>query len=284
MTAVFSRDCVIKPDNVKPWSWLERQRWRYRLTARKPAPSSKVMKPVFSDTHWTLMFIYLPSSELGEAQRYALRQLKALGRRLMIVCAAPKPCNVPEELLEMADALYWKGLGGFDFSGYAIGLHGVAANSPGADVLVMNDSTFGPFGNLSCLIDRAPWDLTGFIASSELERHFQSFAFHIRNVTPARMRCLRSIFPQSYSYDDIMPVVLCFETRFARVASRSMSVGCLWYGPNDGQDPAIAHGLALLDQGFPFLKRGLLSKHRGRQDEEIVRAALVDRGLSATVM
>jgi hypothetical protein len=95
---------------------------------------------------------------------------------------------------------------------------------------------------------------------------------------------LGSIFPLAYAYDDLLSVTLCFETRLARVASQSMSVGCLWLGPDDGEDPSLSHALALLDQGFPFLKRSLLGKHRGKQDERRVRDALLVRGFSATVV
>lgn len=283
MTVEFARNRALKPTRVLPWSWLERQRWRYRLTAREAMPTSRMLKPVFPDARWTLVFIYLPSGRLGEAQRFMLARLKALDQRLLVVCAAPEPGDVSAELLDVADALYWKGLRGFDFSGYAIGLHAIAAGSPHADALVLNDSTFGPFGDMAPLLEQARWDLTGFSGSCQVEAHFQSFAFLMRDVTPARMRHLRSVFPMSYSYNDIMPVVMCFETRFARVASRRMSVGCLWQGPDDGHDPSIAHALALLEQGFPFLKRGLLGKHRGRQDERSIRDILVNQGLSRTV-
>lgn len=284
MTLEFARSRAITPTQVLPFSWLDRQRWRYRLTAREAMPLSRMLKPVFPHARWTLVFIYLPSGGLGEAQRFMLARLKALDRRLLVVCAAPEPGDVPAELLNMADALHWKGLPGFDFSGYAVGLHAIAAESPHADVFVLNDSTFGPFGDLAPLLEQARWDLTGFCGSYQFEAHFQSFAFLMRDVTPARMRHLRSVFPMSYSYNDIMPVVMCFETRFARVASRCMSVGCLWQGPDDGQDPSIAHALALLEQGFPFLKRGLLGKHQGKQDEGRVRDALMSRGLSSTVI
>ncbi len=283
MTVEFKRNCAIVPTLVLPLSWLDRQRWRYRLTAREAMPPYQVLKPVFPDGRWTLAFIYLPSGGLGEAQRFMLARLKALNRRLLVVCAAPEPGHVPAELLDMADALCWKGLRGYDFSGYSIGLHAIAAGSPGADVFVLNDSTFGPFGDLEPLLEQARWDLTGFLGSYQFEAHFQSFAFLLRNVTPVRLRHLRRIFPMSYSYNEVMPVVMCIETQFGRIASRHMSVGCLWFGPDDGQDPSIMHALALLEQGFPFLKRRLLGHHRGKQDEGKVRAALMDRGLSATI-
>ncbi len=280
-SAGFARDRSFIPTRMLPWSRWEVKRLRARLLKRAAMPPSGVIKPVYPAARWTLVFIYLPSGPLGAAQRFMLDRLRTLDRRLLIVCAAPGPDQVPVELRDVADALYWKGLPGFDFSGFAIGLHAIAALSPGADVFVLNDSTFGPFGDLAGLLERGVWDLTGLLGSDQVEAHFQSFAFLLRDVTPARMQHLRSIFPQSYSYNDIMPVVQCFETRFARVAAQHMSVGCLWYGPNDGLDPAIAHGLDLLEQGFPFLKRGLLGKHRGRQDVDSIHAALLARGFPA---
>ena len=101
MTVTFARNCAITPSKIRPWSWLERQRWGYWLKAREAAPPSQVLKPVFPDARWTLVFIYLPSGELGEAQRFTLAQLKALDRRLLVVCAAPGPGDVPAELLDM---------------------------------------------------------------------------------------------------------------------------------------------------------------------------------------
>lgn len=280
----FETNYTFTPTRVLPFSWLERERLRYRFKARQAMPRSQMLKPVFPGARWTLCFIYLPSGGLAEAQRLLLSRIKAMNRHLLIVCAAPEPNSIPAELVGMADALYWKALNGFDFSAYAVGLHAIADASPGAEVFVLNDSNFGPFYDLTPLLDAATWDLTGFSGSYQFERHVQSFAFLIRDVTRARMRHLRSIFPASFSYNDIMPVVMCFETRFARVASRCMTVGSFWFGPNDGKDPSIAHALALLDQGYPFLKRGLLGKHRGMQDEHKIRDVLVSGGFSASVL
>lgn len=243
-------------------------------------PVSRMIKPVFSSPVWTLFFVYLPTGELNQTQRFTLCQLKKLNRSLLIVCAAPEPSQIPVELRDQADALYWKGMGGYDFSGYAIGLHAIAARSPGADVFVLNDSVFGPFGDLSPWLDRARWDLTGFTGSIQVENHIQSYAFMIRNVTKECLHHLRSIFPTSFSYNDIMPVVTCFETRLARVASKRMTVGSFWFGL-DGQDPSIIHAFTLLDQGYPFLKKALLGKHRDKHDEQKVRDALAARGLPA---
>lgn len=243
-------------------------------------PRSQVLKPVLPCARWTLVFLYLPSGKLAEAQRFILRKLRRLDRPLLIVCASPDQGSIPDEVSSIADALIWKELQGFDFSGYSIGLHAIASASPGADTFVLNDSLFGPFHDLAPWIDHPPWDLTGFTGSYHIEKHIQSYAFVLRGVTQRRMHGLRSIFPSSFSYNEITPVILCFETRFARVAARQMTVGAYWFGSADEQDPSIVEALVLLQQGFPFLKRALLGKHRARQDSEKVREALTARGLS----
>jgi hypothetical protein len=225
-----------------------------------------------------MLFIYLPDGQLKPAHRFTLERLRVLDRSLMIVCATPRPEDVPPEVLATADAVFWKGLDGFDFSAYAIGLNAIVDGSSRADVFVLNDSVLGPFGDLASLLDRAPWELTGFTASPQFENHIQSYAFLFRDLTRQRLRRLREIFSMAFCYDEITTVVACMETCFARVASRSMTVGAYWHGPDDGTDPTVEHGLQLLSQGYPFMKRSLLGKHHDRVDEALVTKALVDLG------
>jgi len=277
---------AVAPTLVRDWDfkpsraplWYERERLTSALRLRHAPPKSEMLKPVSASPRWSLYFVYLPDGVLGEPHQFTLDQLRKLDRKLMVVCAAPTSADIPPALIEAADAIYWKGLDGFDFSAYAIGLSAIAAGSPGAQVLVLNDSVFGPFGDIAPLIERARWDLTGFTASLQFESHIQSYAFLIRDLTAVRLRALRSIFPVSFAYNELWPVVACFETRLARVASRRMTVGAFWLGPDDGSDPTVSHALELLDQGFPFVKKSLVGKHRSKQDEAKVRDALAQRG------
>ena len=50
-------------------------------------------------------------------------------------------------------------------------------------------------------------------------------------------------------------MITCQESRMARVASRSMSVGAYWY-LEDG-DPTQTAPFELIDAGYPFFKRSL---------------------------
>jgi len=228
---------------------------------RVPAPASRTLTPIAPASRWIVYFMYLPSSKLTLAHRFTLERLRAADARLAIICATPGG-DVPAELHRRADALYWKGMAGFDFSAYALALHEVAERSPGADMLVLNDSVFGPFVPVDSLWPAMRWDLTGFTASAELENHIQSYAFHVKNWTPERLRRLGDIFPRDIASDTYRGTVYGRETRFAARAARSMSVGSLWYADNRrAGDPSVFAALPLLNAGFPFLKRSLLTRN-----------------------
>lgn len=214
---------------------------------------------------WIAYFVYLPSGGLTAAHRFTLRRLReARDAGLMVICAAPAPAAVPAELHALADALYWKGLGGFDFSAYALAIDAVTTASVGADLLLLNDSVFGPLGPVDALWDAGSWDLTGFTAAGAGENHIQSYAFILRALDPARGAALRPVFPPGRAFDDFGTVLLHQEMRLAAVAARSMSVGAAWYAdPDLCADPSLFAALPLIEAGFPFLKRALLGKHRG---------------------
>jgi len=123
---------------------------------------------------------------------------------ILVVCSCADGRRMLADLPGPCDALLWKAMPGYDFSACTLALRHLrhlSHPSPGADVIVMNDSVFGPFTPLRPVLEISRWDLTGFTASNELTNHVQSYAFCLRGVTLARM---------------------------ARVAARAMMVGALW--------------------------------------------------------
>jgi hypothetical protein len=227
---------------------------------------------------WNGYFIYAPDGQLGTAHRYTLRALRALEGGLLVICATPHPRDVPADLARACDALYWKDLSGYDFSAYSLAMREVAVRSPGADLLLLNDSVLGPFGDLSAILAQAPWQLTGFTAWSAFENHLQSYAFLARDVTASTLHHLRSVLPSHLAFNHFQQVVNCQETRLARVAARTITVGALWFEPG-AADPSLARAVALLRDGFPFLKRSLVAgKLADRADQELVRQLLQERG------
>lgn len=254
-------------------------RIRDRLLRRGPAPAHRVLVSPHEAGEWTLYFIYAPDGALAPAHAFTLDRLRAIGRKLLVVCATPDVGSIPAELPARADALVWKAPPGFDFSAYRIGLDVLATCAPGSDVLVLNDSSFGPLSDPRPALARARWDLTGFTATPNVENHVQSYAFYLRDVTRARVAALAPVLMPAHAYDAFWPVVLNQETRFARVADRTMSVGSLYYVDTaSAPDPTLQLALPLLRAGFPFLKRSLLGKLAHLHPREEIEAALRDTG------
>lgn len=208
-----------------------------------------------------MYFAYMPDGVATPSHRFTLERIKQSDAGIFVVCALPNGYEVPKIVHEHADAIASKTLGGFDFSAYAIGLRCIAANSPGCDLFIMNDSVFGPFQSIDDDITDAKWDLTGYTAYSLIENHIQSYAFIIKNVSEKVEEALRPVMPYGYTYDRYKDVVFQQETRLARVASRHMSVGAKWYSNHRvTSEPSFFSALSLLETGFPFLKKSLLHR------------------------
>ena len=289
MTSLNSlqRDWDFRPSS--PSLLTQALRLRSRLRGWGNAPDWRALRPIVSAARWNGLFLFAPDGRLDPTQAETVRRLSALDGRLAVIVAAPDHTVCEDPAIECAQALYWKALGGFDFSAYAIFLQEVATRSPGAMLYLQNDSVLGPFSDVDRLIARMKWRTGGFLACAAMENHIQSFAFVLRDVTPAFLQTLRPVFPAHRALDDWRDVVCQQETRFARTAARGGSVGALWYSdrsraaepglaemllqrlsgrlePYDAQDPSLVEAATLLEAGFPFLKRSLFGRNAHYQD------------------
>lgn len=236
------------------------RRWWARQS-RGPAPEWKALVPATTRQRWLVYFIYLTDGQLNAGHRFTLDRLASEDAGLMVICACPQNHEVLEELRPLCDALYWKEESGWDFSAYAVALSELAHLSPGADVLVMNDSIFGPFRPLVPFMDAAPWRYTGFTANSLEENHVQSYAFVIKSIDGPLMEVLEPVMSTTWSYNAAMPVILLQETRLSRVAAAQLGVGAFWYGNNPQKpDLCLFYPKELIEAGFPFVKRSLVGK------------------------
>lgn len=255
------------------------RRWLARPTRRR-APAWKMLVPPATPGSWLLYFIYLPNGALLPQHRFTLERLAKENAQLMVVCACPSDHPVLKDLRQQCDALYWKDAGGFDFSGYAIGLSELAKRVPTSDVMVLNDSMLGPFLPLTPFIEQAPWRLTGLSASALEENHLQSFAFVVRNLNAEFLRAVEPVISTEWCYEDNGAVILLQETRLARAAGPHMTVGAYWY--TDGsryQDLCLNCPDQMLKAGFPLLKRSLFGKFSHRfQDPANMQALLRELG------
>jgi len=270
MTHVTSQSSRLIEGMEREWTFVPEPlplschaRYWWRALGARAAPRFAIVKEVAPRPLWIVYFVYSPAGQLESWHHFTLQRLKAHGIGLLVVFASPSPADVPPKLNDCADAIYWKALNGYDFSAYSIALRAIARRSPGARVLVMNDSVLGPFADLARYIDNAPWDLTGFTANDGSgQRHIQSYAFIIKDVTEARFDKLHWVFPSRFAFNTAYGAISCQELWLARVAARSMSVGSFWWGADVSvHDPSLTKAVELIEAGFPFLKRSLLTKH-----------------------
>lgn len=242
-------------------SWETRMlRW-ISTWQREPASVWQGLKPPSRQPRWFLYFLYLPDGQLTPAHRFTLQRLACEGVPLMLVCACPASHPVLKELESHCQALYWKEVRGWDFCAYALGLTALAQHSQGCDVLVMNDSVYGPFVPLLPFLEQAPWRLTGFTGNNQGENHFQSYAFIVRQLDAGFMQHLADIFDIRHRYRQQRAVVLCQECRLASRAAEQYSVGAYWFTTSvEANDLCLGWPKQLLASGFPFVKRSLLGK------------------------
>ena len=275
---------------------------RLRLHGHRIAfPATATIRAPFSALRWNCLFLFAPDASLDHDQHRILARVRALEGRLLVVVATPARDRLPDGI-EIADALIWKDLPGFDFSAYAAALVVLARHAPGTTAYVQNDSVLGPFGDLDALVARARWDLTGFLASPAIENHISSFAFVLKDVTPTRVKALRPAVTDRFGRPGFGEVVMLQETLLARTAARGMTVGSFLYlasRPKELSVPAklfqrfglmqspeidmrgdatLSFPLDLLDRGFPFLKRSLFTKFAHVVDGATLTAALRKRG------
>ncbi len=256
-------------------AWVTRRCITAWLLRSRPLPASQVIKAVRPAPRWIAYFVYLPQGQLLPQHHFTLQRLREQGLPLLIVAATPQPGDVPQTLHGAADALAWKDLPGYDFSAYRLALDLLAQQSPGADVLLFNDSVLGPFTRLAPFIDDAPWSVTGFTATAEYGNHLQSYALVLRDLRPTFMKALAPLFRFNRCLQAFEDVVLAQELQLARVLARKVSVGSHWFTP---ENATLARPFELLDQGYPFIKRALLDKHRDKQDERKVAECLARLG------
>jgi Rhamnan synthesis protein F len=167
--------------------WTPRLRRRASGTVRAPElldvrgtvpPAS----PVALYVHWD------PSGEVSAPDLAQLRHLRALGRAVVVVGNRDDGGSgaFADSLDGVADVVLQRHNVGYDFAGFRDGLLWLRpALAPDRSLLVMNNSTYGPFGSLAPLLAAATadrgdvWAVTG---SLEVEPHVQTYLmlFHPR--------------------------------------------------------------------------------------------------------
>ncbi|MDT7838927.1 hypothetical protein [Aquabacterium sp. OR-4] len=242
-------------------------------------PRHAALAPAWRSAHgWIAYVLYLPDGRLQPAHHFTLQRLRALNRPICAMASAPSPTVLDPALGMQVDALYWKALPGYDFSAYRLLLGELHRHSPDSPVLLLNDSVWGPFGDLAALLRDQPWDVTGLTASARVENHLQSYCLSFRALGGEVMQALDGLFPAGRCMRSRIEVILGQETRWSRRLAQQLSVGSRWFLADPQGDPTLDAPFELLAQGMPFIKRSLRGRYADRHSSQAVCEALARHG------
>jgi lipopolysaccharide biosynthesis protein len=223
-------------------------------------------------------FAFEPQGRMLAHHRQTLSRLHAEGLHVLVVLASSGLETMDGAWRQHSHAMLWKGTAGFDFSGYALALEHLVKHSPGAKVLLFNDSVFAPLAPLRPLLQGLQPGLTGFTASGHPEPHIQSYAFALSPLPADTLQALRPVMRRHLVLVQREDVIACQELLLARTAAAHMPVRALVYAPT--HDPTQAAPFELLERGLPFLKRSLLAARSSYGDKAGLAAWLSAHGVA----
>src|SRR5947209_1819692 len=126
--------------------------------------------------------VYVHYDRYGVVHDFVLTQLRALveaGFRVTFVTNSPKFEDRAFDLVApMCRQVLWRWNAGYDFGGYKDGLKAVGALDGVQQLIIMNDSVYGPFWSLRELLARISpeiFDVWGITDSWEHAYHVQSY-------------------------------------------------------------------------------------------------------------
>ncbi len=154
---------------------------------------------------------------------------------------------------------------GYDFGSWAVGLGMLPAIAEAPRVILANDSMLGPFSDIAPLLadfDSTLVDVWGLTDTRQFSHHLQSYFLGFRDGVLAE-RPLRDFFSGVREERSKWEIVKHNELALSALLRREGYLIKPAFRGEDvvgaGQNPVIAGWRQLLELGFPFVKRQILS-------------------------
>lgn len=151
---------------------------------------------------------------------------------------------------------------GYDFGSWASVLHAFGRLAGASRVLLTNDSLIGPFRSIAedlAVAERTAVDLWGYVASTQIAPHVQSFLLLFRDGALAEP-ALSEFWSEVRVHDDKMAVVESNEVGLGALLARDGYVQATLYPWQRPENPTLVGWEPLLLAGFPFVKRMLVAE------------------------
>jgi lipopolysaccharide biosynthesis protein len=211
--------------------------------------------------HWAVQPV------VSRSLRELVRQLSGYGYRTVIVSAA-----------EFAEPLDWGGTLpaesivlrkpniGYDFGSWAVGLAALPTITKAPHVILANDSVLGPFTDIGGLLvdfESSIADVWGLTDTRQFSHHLQSYFLGYRNGVLAE-RPLQDFFAGVRQERSKWEIIKHNELALSRLLHREGYITRSAFRGDDvvdaGDNPVIAGWHALIERGFPFIKRQIVNE------------------------
>ena len=165
---------------------------------------------------------------------------------------------------------------GYDFGSWATAIDRYPQLADARRILLLNDSLVGPFATIEPLLAKfhaSTADVWAVTDTSQFEYHLQSYVlgFTGQTLKEPQVRAFWRDICVERSKDD---VIWRYEIGLSRLLRRErygidVAIPSRHLVP-DGRNPAIIGWQRLLDRGFPFVKRELLTNPKVAPDGDLV--------------
>lgn len=223
--------------------------------------------PDFRGARVALLAYWSPEGAVAPYVLAYLRQLKELGYRT-VFCAGIEP-GPQQTLARICDAVVWRECPGYDFTSWKAALEAFPSLFDAEELLLTNDSVFGPLCPLAPLhqgMAHVACDFWGLLESHEALPHLQSYYLVFRKKA-LRHPAFAAFWDAVESNADKRQIIQRCEIPLALwLALHGLVPGvCIPAAslPQTNANPAHYFWRQLITRyGFPFLKRDLLRAAR----------------------
>lgn len=220
----------------------------------------------FTDKKVALVAHFDPDSIVAPYVDYYLKALKEQGYAPILISTAR--LHLAAETQEIAQAVLWRSCPGYDFTSWKAAFEYYPSLYNARELLLTNDSIFGPMHSLAPLhqrMDTMPCDFWGLVFSREGVPHLQSYYLVFRKNTLCS-QALKDFFLSVDTTEDKTEVVSRYELGLTHWLQRYSLRGGAYLAmakeANDGDNGSPIHIYwreLLRDWGIPFVKRDVIA-------------------------
>jgi lipopolysaccharide biosynthesis protein len=233
-----------------------------RVTPSNGSVRSRWLRsPELSEGAEVCIFVtYAPGSAVPDYSRFHAEAWAAAGFRVVLVMNTDTfDRDVSADDLDFASGVLVRENRGYDFGAWATALQQLPQIKGASLVALVNDSMFGPLNTFEPMLKRVRGtdaDMIGTTESVEFGRHFQSFLLFFKT------RALKSdVFWQFWRKvraGGRIIAIYRYEHGIFEDLERS-GIRCVALFPSShSRNPTLTRWRSLIEDGFPYVKVGLL--------------------------